>query len=100
MQLDFKISHTLSYKEVTLMIGFNILNKRHPITREGIISYAESLLSVGGKNLISDRCREVYSNKKFKDIKEESLAISRKYFPELFEEKDVSLSCSFIKSGE
>lgn len=100
MQLNFSVSHAITYKEVTLLIGFNILNNRLPITREGIVSYMQSLLSVGGQNLIQNRCKEVSSSKKFNEIKEESLAISRKYFPELFEEKDVSLSCSFIKSGE
>jgi hypothetical protein len=100
MQLNFKVNHSLTYKEVTLMIGFNILNKRHPITREGVSSYLESLLSLGGFNLVSSRCKEVYQDKRFNQIKEESLSICRKYFPELFEDKDVSLSCSFIKSGE
>jgi hypothetical protein len=100
MQLDFKVNHSVTYKEVTLMIGFNILNKRLPITREGVTSYLQSLLALGGSNLVSTRCNEVKKDYRFKEVKEESLAICRKYFPELFEDKDVSLSCSFIKSGE
>ena len=100
MQLDFNVSHKLSYKEVTLVIGFNIINNRLPITREGVTSYLHSLLSQGGVSLINTRCSEVKRDTRFKEVKEQSLSVCRKYFPELFEDKDVRLSCSFIKSGE